>query len=163
LRSLLLTDPGDDVRASCAGEVFDAGIDDLALLHRDPRAERTRLVTRQLLAAAVARWWDGEDRELLRAQIILARFGDRQQAQLAAADGWAELAAGGAVIEGVLRVRVATVNEERVGEAVLVHGATVAAVGPLVMTVTASSTQRGEAAFWCGRLASAQLTVLETP
>jgi hypothetical protein len=163
LRSLILTGPVDDALALFDEEAFDAGLDDLALLHRDPRAERSRLITRRLLAAAVARWWDPSDPEFLRAQIILSRFGDRHQAQLAAADGWTELAAGGASVDEILGVRIATVSEERAAEAALVHGATVVAIGSVVMTVTASSTQRSEVARWCGKLASAQIKLLEAP
>jgi hypothetical protein len=144
-------------------EVFDALLDELALLHRDPQAERSRLVTRRFVTACVARWWDTDDSELLRAQIILYRFVDRHQAALSAADGWSELSAGGADFIMIEQQRLALVAEQREGEPPFIHAAAIASRDEMTFVVTTISTDRDIALRRCAGLARSQLTMLEQP
>ncbi len=165
LRSLLVSGVTvvafDDAFGMAGREIFDAELDDLALLHRDPRAERSRLVTRHHLASAVARWWDRDDPQILRAQIILSLFRDMHDAKLAMADGWSELLAGGASFESLDGHRIAVIRESRIGEADVVHAATVATTASVAVTITTSSIDGGEALRRCACLARDQIKLLE--
>lgn len=90
--------PGNAAEHSSETSVLD--LDEAALLHRDPPAERSRLRTRRF-TNGVARWWFAADSQQLCAQITLMRFGDAAQASLAESDSWSELLAGGAAFREV--------------------------------------------------------------
>ena len=136
-------------------------LDDAALLHRDPRAERSRLQTRSFVTAVAARWWDGRDPELLCAQMILYRFASAIDATLSAADGWIEMAAGGAVIEEADGVRLAVLHvpsTDHDGE--ITHAATFGSHECVSYSVVASSPMHRESALRVRLLAKAQITAL---
>ena len=81
-------------------EVVNLDLLDAALLHRDPPAERSRLVTRGFIAGSLKQWFTVDDDqptvEVLCAQTIAYRFRSPADATLSEADGWSELHAGGA-------------------------------------------------------------------
>ncbi len=81
-------------------EVVTLDLIDAALLHRDPSAERSRLVTRGFVAGSLKQWFTVGDHgpliEVLCAQTIASRFRSTADAALSEADGWSELHAGGA-------------------------------------------------------------------
>ncbi len=142
-------------------QVVDLLLDEAALLHRDPRAERSRLLTRRFVAAAVSRWWDGNDPELLCAQIILCRFAGPHDATLSAADGWVEFAAGGALIDEAGEVRLAVLREPSTDhDSELVHAATFGSSGTVSYSVVASSPETAQATHRARLLAQAQIKVL---
>ena len=163
LRALLSLDHGGIwLLSSAEVEVFDVLLDDASLLHRDPPAERSRLLTRRFVAAAVARWWDQHDRELLCAQIVLHRFVGPHDATLAAADGWIELAAGGAVIDEADGIRLAVMHEQSTDhDGALEHAATFGSHGAVCYSVVASSPVLGDATRRVRFLAKAQFTALD--
>ena len=120
--------PPDDALGWSASsvDVLLLDVHDAALLHRDPPAERSRLVTRRFVAAAAKQWFVNDPQragsEVLCAQMIVTRFASGADAALAEADGWSELHAGGAAFENVdhsgqLR-RVAVILEDRLAHAV---------------------------------------------
>ena len=94
--------PHDGVLPWAVSSVVTFALDVLeaALLHRDPPAERSRLVTRRFVAGWAKQWFEKGDvndaGELLCAQIIVCRFGSPTDALFSEADGWNELHAGGA-------------------------------------------------------------------
>jgi hypothetical protein len=95
------------------------GIEDAALLHRDPPAELSRLRTRGFVVGALKEWLlpTGE----LCARVVLYRFIADVEARLAAADVRSELGAGAATIIAHDNLQMAVVHEDEITHVISVQ------------------------------------------
>ena len=144
-------------------ETLDLDLSDAALLHRDPPAERSRLVTRGFRAGAVRSWWTGESHGELVARVTLFRVADAPSASLAVADCWSDLAAGKARISRTAAVAVGIVSE--VDEDGSRRWTAMSFLGDddLVVAVFGRSKAEDEALLVCTSLLQTQRELLSSP
>ena len=161
LSALLVAFSFDPVTTEIDTSTLD--LSDAALLHRDPQAERSRLITRGFRVGAVRAWWTQDEPHELVARVVLYRMGDLTAAALSVADSWSELRAGNARIVRIGATSVALVSEDG-GEGTTDW--TALAFGrndDVVVAVVGCGANVDDATRSCGALFDAQMAQLNTP
>ena len=141
-------------------ETSDLDVSDAALLHRDPQAERSRLVTRGFRSGAVRSWWTNDELQELVARVVLFRMADETSASLAVADSWSELHAADARFEQTPSGRVGLVSEARIDDETVWTAMSFAYYGDITAAMFGCARSKKEALGRCLGVIDAHLLTL---
>lgn len=161
LRALLVDFSFEAVTTEIETSALD--LPDAALLHRDPQAERSRLITRGFRVGAARFWWTVDEPQELVARVVLYRMGDPTAAALGVADSWSELHAGDAHMLRRDATTVALVGEDDGEEAKVWTALAFGRVNDVVVAVVGCAKDADDATRSCSDLFDAQIAGLKAP